>query len=379
MSDPLHDVVFDGRIAPGHEKGAVRRALLAKRLLPLETLDRALGGEPIHVGSGVSREEAGRLRDEFRNTGALCRVVPHAEGKASRPVGPSSAADPERRRPFASPLLIPVCAVLLLILGFFALRSKSPGSEPSALAAAAARDAAAGADAPGSVAKPTGALRVAAGETGSFEVSGYLPFVHREDISPSVEASFRLTANDFETLGVRASCESASIEPVSVSLWEYVDDGGRTYVPGLTPGGLGMSPIVGPSTELNERFAATAFFRGEVSKVVASGESGEDDFRKTLAGLPVAQVQRGRYRAYRAHIRFSLSIPDTPDFGADRRGGASLWLGSDGVQIDYPEGRVAVSIRTDALVELARGGSKAGVTIVNGPGSDGKDWVVTDR
>jgi uncharacterized protein YbjQ (UPF0145 family) len=96
------DLVFEGKIAPGQDEGAVKQALMKLLKTDDSGVQRLFGGGVVAIKKNLDGATAGKFQQAFETTGALCAVVPqgadsrgvpidHADGPPSLPPQPSAA------------------------------------------------------------------------------------------------------------------------------------------------------------------------------------------------------------------------------------------------------------------------------------------------
>lgn len=105
MAGDSFDVIFSGQLAPGADPGAVRARIQGLFRLTDQAADRLFSGRAIAVKRALDQERAVRLRDTFREAGALVRLVEVGAGSAELSLAPADGQplEPEpnqSRRPF---------------------------------------------------------------------------------------------------------------------------------------------------------------------------------------------------------------------------------------------------------------------------------------
>jgi uncharacterized protein YbjQ (UPF0145 family) len=96
------DLVFEGKIAPGQDEGAVKQALMKLLKIDDSGVRRLFGGGAVAIKKNLDEGTAGKFQQAFETTGALCSLVPqgvapgfvpkdHADGPPSLPPQPPAA------------------------------------------------------------------------------------------------------------------------------------------------------------------------------------------------------------------------------------------------------------------------------------------------
>lgn len=75
MAEKLN-LVFDGKLAPGKDGGAVRQALMKLLKTDAEGVERLFSGSPVTIKKDLDPDTAARFQEAFETTGALCALVP---------------------------------------------------------------------------------------------------------------------------------------------------------------------------------------------------------------------------------------------------------------------------------------------------------------
>lgn len=81
------DLVFEGKIAPGRDEGAVKQALMKLLKTDDNGVQRLFGGSATTIKKNLDGATAGKFQQAFETTGALCALVPLGGDSADAPTG----------------------------------------------------------------------------------------------------------------------------------------------------------------------------------------------------------------------------------------------------------------------------------------------------
>ena len=84
MSEKFN-LVFEGKIAPGQEEGAVKTALMKLLKTDDSGVERLFSGSTVTIKKDLDQSTAAKFQQAFETTGALCMLVPQASGAAEIP------------------------------------------------------------------------------------------------------------------------------------------------------------------------------------------------------------------------------------------------------------------------------------------------------
>ena len=87
------NLVFEGKIAPGQEEGAVKAALMKLLKTDDSGVERLFSGSTVTIKKDLDQATAAKFQQAFETTGALCMLVPReggasSDGPAENPGGP---------------------------------------------------------------------------------------------------------------------------------------------------------------------------------------------------------------------------------------------------------------------------------------------------
>ena len=72
----LYNVTFEGKVAPGKELEAVKRAIMDLLKVDSRGIERIFSGRPILLKTGVNAGTAEKYRNAIEAAGAVCEVEP---------------------------------------------------------------------------------------------------------------------------------------------------------------------------------------------------------------------------------------------------------------------------------------------------------------
>lgn len=72
----LYNVTFEGKVAPGKELEAVKRAIMDLLKVDSRGIERIFSGRPILLKTGVNAGTAEKYRKAIEAAGAVCEVEP---------------------------------------------------------------------------------------------------------------------------------------------------------------------------------------------------------------------------------------------------------------------------------------------------------------
>ena len=75
----LYDVIFEGKVVPGKDLEAVKKAMGDLLKMDPEKIGRIFSGRPILLKNGVNADIAEKYKKAIRAAGAVCSIKPMAE------------------------------------------------------------------------------------------------------------------------------------------------------------------------------------------------------------------------------------------------------------------------------------------------------------
>lgn len=225
-------------------------------------------------------------------------------------------------------------------------------------------------------------LVVSPGETAHLVLTGYLPFLHADDINPAVEAFYKVLKNPWQDLGVVVEISTVSYDSENIDLWELGTQHEQYYLPRIAEADLYAKQdqrwfIANPG-EANINELKRIWFSYTVEGYRKLGETTEKEFRATVSNQKYSYVRKSGYVGYRARIEFSFSVPTGSEFTDEGLGpyigrSRDLTIATDGFSFETYGINASTQFPHNIYLKMTHASGRAGVALTE---KGARGWVL---